>query len=184
MLVVTDDAQADWSPADSPYAIAGSEAQWWLAAAKLAILRMRDGDDSRAAVSSRQIDARQLVVTLRQLLAAERLEQLALKALGIDPAVGERLGQARQEFEAALPDVRHMRDALMHFEDWARGEGRGPQKQGRDAGEALRDVARDYWYFAYDPSADTISLGPYTICVATAERASTELVPRDPYGRS
>ena len=71
----------DWSPADNPYAIAVSEAQWWQRAVQLAVLRMRGGDDSRIAwFSSRQIDARQLVFALRQLLAAEQLEQAVLRA--------------------------------------------------------------------------------------------------------
>ncbi|MBV9446305.1 MAG: hypothetical protein JO345_10460 [Streptosporangiaceae bacterium] len=40
-------AVGDWSPADNPYAIAVSEAQWWRDAARLAIMRMRDDDDRR-----------------------------------------------------------------------------------------------------------------------------------------
>ncbi len=76
----------DWSPADHPYAIAVSEAQWWQRAAELAVLRLRDDDDPRISwFSSRQIDARQLVFALRQLLNAERLEQVALSTLGMDP---------------------------------------------------------------------------------------------------
>jgi hypothetical protein len=69
-----------------------------------------------------------------------------------------------------------MRDALMHFEDWSRGEGKfGPQRDRRNAGEALRDIARDYWGFSYDPNAGTVSLGPYTIHVDTAAQAATKL---------
>lgn len=167
----------DWSPADNPYAIAVSEAQWWQRTAQLAVLRLRDDDDRRIAwFSSPQIDARQLVFALRQLLNAERLEQVALTALGMDPAVGAALAAARQRFVDALPGVKHMRDALMHFDEWSRGEGKfGPQKQRRDAGAALRDVAREYWGFGYDPSKGAISLGPYTIDVDTADRAAAEL---------
>jgi hypothetical protein len=173
---VTDTAPDGWSPADNPYAIAVSESQWWLRAARLAILRIRDGDDHRASFSSRQIDARFLVFALRQLLAAEQLQQVALKALDMAAAAGDALTQARERFEEELPDIKHMRDGLMHFEDWSRGEGRfGPQKERRQCGEALRDVARAYWGFAYDPSADTISLGPYTIHVDAANRAASEL---------
>ena len=87
----------DWSPADNPYAIAVSEAQWWQRAVQFAVLRIRGDDDNRiASFSSRQIDARQLVFALRQLLTAEQLEQVALKALGMDPAVGQELAKARK----------------------------------------------------------------------------------------
>ncbi|WP_131746577.1 hypothetical protein [Frankia sp. Cppng1_Ct_nod] len=173
---MTDSTSADWSPADNPYAIAVSEAQWWQRATQLAVQRLGDPDDQRISwFSSRQIDARQLVFALRQLLNAEQLEQVALKALGIDPIAGNALAQARQKFEDALPGIKHMRDALMHFDEWSRGEGHGPQKDRVKAGEALRDVAREYWGFAYDPSAGTVSLGPYTIHVDIADQAAAEL---------
>jgi len=174
---VTTTATDDWSPADNPYAIAVSEARRWRDAARLAILRMRDSDDSRLSwFSSRQIDARLLVFALRQLLTAEQLEQVALEELGIDRAARDALAQARKRFEDALPGVKDMRDGLMHFEDWSRGEGRsGAQKKARDAGAALRDVARDYWGFGFDPNAGTVSFGPYVIHIDAAERAAKEL---------
>jgi hypothetical protein len=175
-VIVTTTSPDDWSPADNPYAIAVSEAQWWQRAVQLAVMRVRGkDDDSIAWHSSRQIDARQLVFALRQLLTAEQLEQAALKALGIDPVVGQELTKARKKFEDALPGVKDMRDALMHFDEWARGTGLGPQKERRQAGEALRDVARFFWGFAYDPSTDTVSLGPYSIDVAAADSAAKEL---------
>jgi hypothetical protein len=140
---VTSTSPDDWSPADSPYATALSEAQWWQRAVQLSANRLRGGDNiSIASFSSRQIDARQLIFALRQLLTAEQLEQEALKALRIDPVVGQELARARRRFEDALPGVKHMRDALMHFDEWSRGTGRGPQKERRDAGDELRDVAR------------------------------------------
>ncbi|MGH9206713.1 MAG: hypothetical protein ACRD1G_09175, partial [Acidimicrobiales bacterium] len=71
--------------------------------------------------------------------------------------------------------VKHMRDALMHFDEWSRGKGYGPQKERHQAGEALRDVTRAYWGFVYDPTAGTVSLGPYCIHVDTADRAAVEL---------
>lgn len=166
----------DWSPADNPYAIAVSEAQWWQRTAQLAVLRLRDPDDERISwFSSRQIDARQLVFALRQLLNAEQLEQMALEALGMSQAVRDALAQARQQFENALPGMKHMRDALMHFDEWSRGEGRGPQKDRVRAGASLREVASEFWGFAYDPIAEAISLGPYTIHVSVAEEAAAEL---------
>jgi hypothetical protein len=175
-LSVSDAAPPAWSPADNPYAIAVSEAQWWLRGAVLTSRRMRDGDDSRSAgFSSRQIDARYLVVALWQLLMAEKLQQAALRALGIDQAVCAELSRSRQRFEKALPGVKQMRDGLMHFDEWARGKGGGPQKKDVAAGKELRVVASTYWGFVYDPAKDTITLGPYVIEVEMAIRAATEL---------
>jgi hypothetical protein len=176
MLVMTG-TTSDWSPADNPHAIAISEGQWWQRAVQLAVLRLRGPDDQRISwFSSRQIDARQLVFALRQLLSAARLADMAMEARAIDATARNALAQARQKFEDALPGVKDMRDALMHFEGWSRGEGRfGPQRDRRNAGEALRDVAREFWGFGYDPNAGTVSLGPYTIDVDTADQAAREL---------
>jgi len=173
---VTASVPPDWSPADNPHAIAISEAQWWQRAVQLAVLRLREPDDQRISwFSSRQIDARQLVFALRQILNAERLVAVAMETRGVGTAAREALAQARQRFEDALPGIKDMRDALMHFDEWSRGAGRGPQKDRRNAGEALRDVAREYWGFGYDPSAATVSLGPYTIRVDSAEQAAKDL---------
>lgn len=168
------DIRDDWSPADNSYSIALSQSQWWMRAARLTALRMRDGDDRRENFSSRQIDARLFIITLQQLLVAEKLEQDALSDLGIDAAAGEALSNAREQFEAAVPDVKHMRDGLIHFEDWSRGKGRGPQKERLKTGELERDVARFYWGFSYDPTAGTVALGPYTINVDTAVQAAQQ----------
>ena len=88
----------DWSP-DNPHAIAISEAQWWQGVVQLAVLRfLRDPDDQRISwFSSRQIDARQLVFGLRQILNAERLVAVALEARGVDTAAHEALARARQK---------------------------------------------------------------------------------------
>jgi hypothetical protein len=136
---------------------------------------MRHDDAWSGPSSSQQLDAHVLLMTLRQLLNAERLEQVALAELGIDIAVRDRLAEARRNFEDALPGIKHMRDALMHFDDWSRGMGRGPQKDRVRAGEALRDVARDYWPFGHDPDTATISFGPYTIHLDAAEQATDAL---------
>jgi hypothetical protein len=174
---VTDSTSTNWSPADNPQAIAISEAEWWQWAVQLAVLRLQDPDDQRIAwPSSRQIDARQLIFALRQLLSAARLADLAMEARGVDAAARDALAQARREFEDALPGIKDMRDALMHFEDWSRGEGKfGPQRDRRNAGEALRDIAREYWGFGYDPNAGTVSLGPYTIDVDIVAQAAKKL---------
>ncbi|MGH3772024.1 MAG: hypothetical protein ACRDRW_11620 [Pseudonocardiaceae bacterium] len=85
------------------------------------------------------------------------------------------LSRARQRFEKTLPGIKHMRDALMHFDEWACGDGSGPQKKDVKAGKLLRDVASMYWGFAYDPEKDTITLGPYVVQVDTAVRAAAAL---------
>ncbi|MFD0690934.1 hypothetical protein [Actinomadura fibrosa] len=154
---------------------------------ELSRLRIRRGEERwTQPFSSEQIDARVVILALRQLLAAEQLEQLSLKALDIDPTVGHTLKAARDRFEDALPGIKHMRDALTHFEDWSRvrdalthfedwsrGEGRGePQRSRRGAGEDLRDIARTFSGFGYDSRAGTITLGPYKIGVETASRAA------------
>ena len=165
----------DWSPADNPYAIAVSEAQWWKASAQLAILRIRRNEDSGFSwCDPQQIDARQLVFALRQLISAEELEQFALKELGIDPTVRHKLTQARRRFEQALPGIKDMRDGLTHFEEWSRGMGQGPQRKRRDAGDLPRDIARDFSRFGFDPDAGTVSSGPYVFSIDVAERAAQE----------
>jgi hypothetical protein len=176
MLVVTATVPPNWSPADNPHAIAISEAQWWQRAVQLAVLRLRDPDDQRISwFSARQIDGRQLVFALRQILNAERLGAAALEARGVDASAREALSHARQRFEDALPGIKDMRDALMHFDEWSRGAGRGPQRDRRNAGEALRDVAREYSGFGHDPNAGAVSLGPYTIQVDIADQAAKDL---------
>ncbi|MFI9588097.1 hypothetical protein ACIHCQ_41380 [Streptomyces sp. NPDC052236] len=149
---MNDSVVDDWSPANHPYSIAVSEAQWWKSTAALAVRRIHAGDDAVGGFETRQIDARQLCLALRQLLMAEKLEQIALAELGIDPAAGQALEQARKRFEAALPGIKHMRDGLIHFEDWSRGKGFGPQQKRVKAGDAPRDVARAFWGFGYDPA--------------------------------
>ncbi|MFI7136556.1 hypothetical protein ACIBQ5_01950 [Streptomyces massasporeus] len=165
----------DWSPADNPYAIALSEANWWRATVTLTVERMHSDDIQVGWFSSRQIDARTLVVALRQLLAAVKLERMALKDLGMDPAVVTALDDAEQRFLDTLPNIKHVRDGLTHFEDWARGMGKfGPQADARKNAEA-RDVARDFWSFGYDPATDTVTLGPFTISVSAAVPAANAL---------
>lgn len=166
----------DWSPADNPEAIAVSEIQWWQRAAELALLRMRDSDDHRISwFSSRQIDARQLILALRQLLGAVALVDGRLQELGLDQAQ-HALSEAKSEYEQALPGLTEVRNALMHFEAWALGTGRGPQRRRIAAGAPAREVASEFWGFAYEPHTETISLGPYTISVNAVTGAVARLV--------
>ncbi|MDX3242485.1 hypothetical protein [Streptomyces sp. ME18-1-4] len=164
----------DWSPADNPYSIALSEANWWRATVALAVKRMHSDDVQVGWFSSRQIDARTLVVALRQLLAAVKLERIALTDLGMDAAVITALDDAEQVFLDTLPNIKHVRDGLTHFEDWARGRGGGPQADARKAADP-RDVARDFWSFGYDPVTDTVAMGPFSISVSAAVPAANAL---------
>jgi hypothetical protein len=169
-------AGAEWSPADHPYAIAVSEATWWRCAVQLAVARLGDPEDRRAApFSSRQVDARNLVFALVQLLAAERLEQAALGELGVDSAISEALSDALDRYLAALPDIQKIRNALTHFDDWAIGHGRGPQTKGFASGAERRDVAGTCWGFGYYASEQLVRLGPFEISVPTAMQAAVEL---------
>jgi hypothetical protein len=49
-------AADDWSPADNPYAIAVSEAGWWVRAVQLTARRLGRDDEQMLPYSSRQID--------------------------------------------------------------------------------------------------------------------------------
>lgn len=163
-----------WSPADNPYSIALSESSWLRATIALTVARMHGDDVQVGWFSSRQIDARTLVVALRQLLAAVKLERIALTDLGMDPAVITALDNAEQVFLDALPNIKHVRDGLTHFEDWARGRGGGPQADARKTADP-RDVARDFWSFGYDPLTDTVTMGPFTLSVSAAVPAANAL---------
>ena len=167
---------ADWSPADHPYAVAVSEAMWWRCAVQLAVARLDDSNDLRSApVSSQQVDARNLVFALVQLLAAEQLEQMALRDLGVKSEIREELAAARARFLAALPGIQEMRNALTHFDEWAVGYGRGPQRRSVVGGSDRRDVAGAFWGFGYDPGEQAVRLGPFKISAASALRAATKL---------
>lgn len=135
-----------------------------------------DSNDPRSApVSSQQVDARNLVFALVQLLAAERLEQVALCDLGVESEIGEELAAARGRFLAALPGIQDMRNALTHFDEWAVGYGRGPQHRSVAGGSDRRDVAGAFWGFGYDPGEQAVRLGPFKISVSSALRAATNL---------
>lgn len=166
----------DWSPADFPYSIAVTESQFAWRGAALTVMRMHDPNvDRRTGFDSRQLDARTLIGQLHQLLKCEELEQHALAALGIAPAAGLVLAAERDRFEQKLPGLKEMRDAQQHFDEWSRGQGRGPQRQAVLAGADVRDVARLHWGFGYDPQTDMITFGTHTLNVALVERAAYEM---------
>ena|SRR6266851_1654155 len=53
--------------------------------------------------------------------------------------------------------------------------GSGAARRARATGGALRDVTRDYWGFAYDQGAGTVSLGPFSIEVDAVDNAVRDL---------
>lgn len=139
------------------------------------MIRMHSADDHRISwFSSRQIDARQLVLALRQVLSAVTLVDGRLQELGLDQD-RDTLRLAKDRYEQDLTGLTEVRNALMHFEAWALGAGRGPQKQRVADGASAREVASEFWGFAYDPTTETISLGPYTIHVDAVGGAVTRL---------
>ncbi len=125
--------------------------------------------------SSRQIDARQLVVALWQLRVAEKLQQWALRDLGMEEAVITELSVARAQFDKILPNIQQMRNGLLHFDEWTRGAGQGPQKKEVTAGMSLRTIASKYSRFSYDPATGEIALGPYSIQLDSALDAAKGL---------
>jgi hypothetical protein len=166
----------EWSPADQPYAIAVSQASWWLAAVRLSVARLHSAKDLRALpMSSTQIDARFLLLALVQLLRAEKLEQSALRAEAVDRAVRRELAEARRDFLKALPNLETMRDALTHYDEWVLGRGRGPQTAAVAAGFQQRDVAAYYWSFGYHEGDGVVRFGPFSLDVARAVDAARAL---------
>ena len=128
-------ADVEWSPADHPYSIAVSEAWWWRSAVRLAIMRMNAAPAARAdLLGAQQIDARNMVFALVQLLAAERLQQRALPELGMDAIVGQVLDRAREQYLEALPGIQDMRNAITQFDEGAKGQGHGLQRREVEAG--------------------------------------------------
>ena len=105
---------------------------------------------------------------------AGELERKALDEIGLQSAV-RMLEHAQKRFEAALPGIKTIRDALVHFDEWSRGEGLGPQRQHRKEGIAPRNIASTYWSFAYIPDDDVVTMGPFIIRVGSAEVAALAL---------
>jgi hypothetical protein len=159
----------DWSPASNLYSVALSEAQRWREAAQLTAHRMFDGDPYE-----QQLDARLFLLALRELLYAvdmelKEVERLAPDAHGV-------LAAARARFEAAVPDLVDARNAIVHFEAYAKGAGR-QQKHLQVEGDAdPQGLARDFWPFGYDPQAGQIEVGPYQVDVRRSCEEARQLV--------
>ncbi|VVJ22815.1 Uncharacterised protein [Amycolatopsis camponoti] len=106
---------------------------------------------------------------------AEKLQQTALRGLKMEQAVIAELSRARSRFDKAVPDLQQMRNGLLHFDEWTRGSGDGPQKKEVKAGADPRIVASRYSRFGYDPAKDEIEFGPYSFQVAAAVEAAKDL---------
>jgi hypothetical protein len=156
----------DWSPADSPYAIALSETQWSLWTLQLCARRIHEGKDPE-----RQIDARQFVAALRQIERFAKMERNACH--DATPEAAHALGQAIEVFTAAVPGARHARDVLEHYDAYS--VGKGHKQASAPSQEAARDLARQFSRFGYEPSTDQIHTGPYQICVTDAVAHARQL---------
>jgi hypothetical protein len=150
---------ADWSPADSPHAVALSEANAWRRAIDLCASRMRAGSPDD------QTDARLFLLALRLLLRAQRMASDAVEAL---PAAAQIADDARQRFDRTCPGAKDACDMIEHFAEYAEGTGhRQPGgKRRRAARPTDRVAAAQDWPLLYDRSAACIVLGQIEIDVA------------------
>jgi len=88
--------------------------------------------------------------------------------LGLSDIDRARLDRAIEEFDVAVPDARHARDVLEHFDEYARGEGRLQRKTIRDLGIDVYEAAAMYWGGGYDPATEQITEGPFVLNVPLA----------------
>lgn len=163
-----DASSATWSPADSPYAIAVSEAWWWTRTASLCAQRIRDGRGPQ-----QQIDTRLFIMALRELLYAADMEQRAIRHL--DASVRKALGQARAKFDQAVPGLTDARNILVHFDEYAVGGGAQQRKPCNEHGVDPVDAAREFWPFGYDPATGRVRVGPYELDIEAATDQARQL---------
>ncbi|WP_433344198.1 hypothetical protein [Micromonospora sp. CA-111912] len=154
-----------WSPAHHPEAIAVSEAQWWVWTLRLCARRLDERELGMWLPDPQQIDARQFAVALRQVEYAAKM-MLAGTLLDCCPAARADLKAARQRFLDKVPGAIAARDILIHFDDYAVGEGVRQRKQKRQEGAAA--AARDHWGGGYDPATGEFTLGPNRINIKLA----------------
>lgn len=115
-------------------------------AVELCAKRVRDGRGQQ-----QQMDARLLIISLRQVVYVADLGQRAMS----NPAAKKMIGQARKRFDEALPDLVAARDALVHLDEFALGVGK---RQRRSRADPV-SIARDDWSFGYDPVTRKIRVG-------------------------
>jgi hypothetical protein len=156
--LVDDFADGDaWSPAHNPEAIAVSEGQWIMWTLDLCAERVRTGSDPH-----RQIDARQFTFMLRQLLYAAELLDEAIR-LEVRPEIHAAYSRARAAFEQGTPGLVTARDILMHFNEYAVGDGRLQRKLRKETGIDAAEAARMFWGGGYHPSTGEFVIGPHRI---------------------
>ena len=107
---MSDDQEQRWSPGEDPYAIAVSQSQWALWAARLFA---RDATENCGNERS-QIYARQIFGQLRALQRCAEMMARELRRLGGDKVHRDHLRHAIREFEAAVPGAKsaHLPPAL------------------------------------------------------------------------
>lgn len=114
---MTDQQAEAWTPADNPYAIAFSQAQWAWWSVSLFVDQARSADGV-----PQQIYARQVPHHLRAMVRSARMMQVAIAEEGVAELAQAALTRAIAEFDAAVPGVKAMRDMAAHFDEYARGE--------------------------------------------------------------
>jgi hypothetical protein len=157
------DGDEAWSPAGNPYAIAVSEAWWWLRTVNLCAHRIREGHDP-----DRQIDARLFVLALSQLVRAAEMEAAAIR--NEDNSMRAGLETAQLRFDELVPGLLAARNVLTHFDEYARGAGHLQR-----ANDDPITAARQFWAFGYDPASGSVVVGPYRIQVDDAAKEAIGL---------
>jgi len=92
-----------------------------------------------------------------------RTRDLKLARLGVSESDRAHLDRAIEDFDVAVPDARHARDVLEHFDEYARGEGRLQRKAIREFGIDVYEAAARYWGGGYDPTTEQITEGPFVL---------------------
>src|ERR1700722_799499 len=111
----------------------------------------------------------------RALRRCAEMQAKELARLGVSDIDRARLDRAIEDFDVAVPDARHARDVLEHFDGYARGEGRLQRKTISELGIDVYEAAAMYWGGGYDPGTEQITEGPFVVNVPLAVDASEQL---------
>ena len=167
---MSDGEEEQWSPARHPYAIAVSQSWWAFQAALLFAADAKNGSGH-----AQQIYARQLFGQLRALRRCAEMQVKELERLAVDVMHRDRLAQAIEEFDTAVPAAKPGRDILEHFDEYARGEGRLARQAIRELGLDVYEAAAMYWGGGYDPNTEQVTEGPFVIVIPDALEAAERL---------
>jgi hypothetical protein len=159
-----------WSPARNPYAIAVSQSWWAVQAVQLFASNARSSSNH-----DQQIYARQIFGQLRALRRCAEMQAKELARLGVSDIDRAGLDRAIEDFDVAVPDARHARDVLEHFDEYARGEGRLQRRTIRELGIDVYEAAAMFWGGGYEPATEQITEGPFVLDVPLAVDASERL---------